>query len=194
MQHNIATYNQDSISNPDLSGMFRLRHEVFAQRLGWEVQSSQSMERDAYDDLPQVSYVLAKAPDGRIDACWRMLPTIGPYMLRDTFGQLLHGLPAPEAADCWELSRFAVATDRTQAGHIGFGPLAMGLMSEAALFAKQHGIERYVTVTTPAIERMLKHQGLHIHRLGPPVRVGVAMALACMIEVDEVTLSAVEFF
>lgn len=194
MQHNIATYNQDSISNPDLSGMFRLRHEVFAQRLGWEVQSSQSMERDAYDDLPQVSYVLAKAPDGRIDACWRMLPTIGPYMLRDTFGQLLHGLPAPEAADCWELSRFAVATDRTQAGRIGFGPLAMGLMREAALFAKQHGIERYVTVTTPAIERMLKHQGLHIHRLGPPVRVGVAMALACMIEVDEVTLSAVEFF
>ncbi len=40
---------------------------------------------------------------------WRLLPTTGPYMLRDVFPQLLHGVAAPAAADTWEISRFAVS-------------------------------------------------------------------------------------
>jgi acyl homoserine lactone synthase len=31
--------------------MFRLRKRVFADRLGWDVQISQGMERDRFDDL-----------------------------------------------------------------------------------------------------------------------------------------------
>lgn len=64
-------------------------------------------------------------------------------------------------------------------------------MTEAARFAQENGIARYVTVTTAAIERMMKGLGLHIHRLGAPVRIGSVLTVACFIEVDEITLKAI---
>lgn len=114
-------------------------------------------------------------------------------MLRDTFPELLHGQTAPQAEDCWELSRFAVATSPSSTANGTFGPLSKALMVESANFAMARGINRYVTVTTPIMERMLKHQGLHIHRMGPAIKIGIAAAVACVIEIDEITLAAIDF-
>jgi len=133
------------------------------------------------------------ARHGSVDACWRLLPTTGPYMLRDTFPELLHGQPAPCSGNVWEMSRFAVATSRADTANGAFGPISKALMRESAAFAAEHGIERYVTVTTPVMERMLRQQGLHIHRMGPSIRIGIAAAVAVVIEVDHLTLDAVGY-
>lgn len=178
------------MSVAEAEGMYRLRYDTFYTRLGWEVNADNGMERDEYDG-PCSVYILGKTPQQRVDACWRLLPTLGPYMLKDTFPQLLYGQEAPQAHDVWEMSRFALATDRLETSAAGFGPLSVGLMAESARFALAHGIRRYVTVTTTAIERLLKRQGLHIHRFGPPIRIGIAMTVACIIEVDDITLQAV---
>ena len=191
MNHHVDIYSPARMNHQDLRAMFKLRYSVFHERLGWDVQTVDGLERDAFDDLPQVSYVLAKHPDGAIDACWRLLPTTGPYMLKDTFPELLHGQPAPVRPDCWELSRFAVATDRVGTSNASFGPMSMALMRQSAEFALAHHIVRYVTVTTPVMERMLRQQGLHIHRVGPALRIGVASAVAVVIEVDDITLAAI---
>jgi acyl homoserine lactone synthase len=193
MNHLVTTFDHSTIGVNDMHGMYKLRYEVFAKKLGWDVETVNEMEMDHYDDLPSVAYVLAKAPDGQVDACWRILPTTGPYMLRDTFPELLHGQQAPEADDCWELSRFAVATSPSSTANGTFGPLSKALMVESARFATARGINRYVTVTTPIMERMLKHQGLHIHRIGPAIKIGIAAAVACVIEVDQITLNAIDF-
>lgn len=193
MNHLVTTFDHSTLGVNDMLGMYKLRYEVFAKKLGWDVETVNEMEMDHYDDLPSVAYVLAKAPDGQVDACWRILPTTGPYMLRDTFPELLHGQQAPEADDCWELSRFAVATSPSSTANGTFGPLSKALMVESARFATARGINRYVTVTTPIMERMLKHQGLHIHRIGPAIKIGIAAAVACVIEVDEITLNAIDF-
>lgn len=190
MNHSIGAFTPNQLPPTDLDGMLRLRFEVFSERLGWEVQTSEGMERDSFDDLPRVAYVLAKSSIGTVDACWRILPTTGPYMLRDIFPELLHGQDSPASEDCWELSRFAVATNRATTNNAAFGPISIALMAESAAFAKVNGILRYVTVTTPAMERMLKNLKIHIHRIGPPIRIGVASAVACIIEVDDITLSA----
>ncbi len=198
MRHTLLTHALREMSEADRVGMFRLRHETFHDRLGWNVKVTQDgLEIDEFDEIERVQYIIARSPNMNIDACWRLLPTQGPNMLRDVFPQLLHGQPAPEAGDTWELSRFAVASDRvapheTAGTHqIGFGELSVALMRESARFAHQHGIARYVTVTTTAIERLLKRQGLNIHRLGPPIRIGSVMTVACFIEIDEVTLNAI---
>jgi acyl homoserine lactone synthase len=188
--HFVQTHRLQSMSPADAEGMFRLRYDTFHTRLGWDVSTDDGMERDAFDATSAV-YILGKTPDHRVDACWRLLPTVGPYMLKDTFPELLHGQPAPQALDVWEMSRFALATERVATSAEGFGPLSVSLMAEAARFAMAHGISRYVTVTTLAIERLLKRQGVHIHRLGPPVRIGIAMTVACVVEVDDTTLQAV---
>lgn len=191
MNYDIQISTSAQIDQSDLRAMFRLRYSVFHERLGWDVKSRDGMEQDEFDELPDVAYVLAKHPGGSVDACWRLLPTTGPYMLKDSFPQLLHGQPAPASDDCWELSRFAVATDRVGTANATFGEMPMALMRQSFLFALENGISRYVTVTTPVMERMLRHQGLHVHRMGPSIRMGVASAVALMVEVDHITLSAI---
>lgn len=197
MNHTVATHQLRELSDADRTGMFRLRYDTFFTRLGWDVQTHDGMETDDFDEVDRAHYIVAKSPLEAVAACWRLLPTQGPNMLRDVFPELLHGLPAPEATDVWELSRFAIdsgkVTGADNAGNhqIGFGQLSVALMTEAARFAREHGIARYVTVTTAAIERMMKGLGLHIHRLGAPVRIGSVLTVACFIEVDEVTLKAI---
>lgn len=181
----------------DRIGMHRLRYQTFHDRLGWDVKVTEDgQEIDEFDEVPQAHYIIARAPDQQVDACWRLLPTLGPNMLRDIFPQLLHGQPAPAAGDVWELSRFAVASDRLAADEcggtfqIGFGELSVALMAESTRFAQANGIARYVTVTTAAIERMLRKQGVNVHRLGPPIRIGQVLTVACFIEIDDITLKA----
>lgn len=195
--HTVVTGGLGDLTVSERDGMFRLRYEVFHERLGWQVQvTDDGKEIDQYDDLPSAHYIVARTPGDRVDACWRILPTLGPNMLRDVFPELLHGQPAPASADCWELSRFALATDRLagseDAGNpqIGFGELSVALMAESTRFAQAHGIARFVTVTTAAIERLLKKQGVNVHRLGPPVRIGGVLTVACFIEIDDITLRA----
>ena len=197
MEHQVFSHSLRDLSVKDREGMFRLRYDTFRVRLGWDVETTDDgLEIDQFDN-ENSSYILAKSPQEDINACWRLLPTLGPNMLRDVFPQLLAGQPAPAAADVWELSRFALATDRLSAAEqsgnyqLSFGPMSVALIAEAARFAKAHGIVRYVTVTTAAIERMLKKQGLHIHRLGPPMKIGNVLTVACFIEVDEISLRAV---
>lgn len=193
MDLSVSTCRPSTTQQARLDAMFRLRHEVFQEKLGWEVRSVNGMERDQFDDLEDVAYILGQGDAGEVDACWHILPTTGPYMLKDTFPELLHGLPAPQDDRTWELSRFAVATSRTATDNAAFGPISMALMLESARFAVEHGITRYVTVTTPPMERMLRQQGLHIHRIGPSLRLGVAVAVALVIEVDQQTLTAVGY-
>ena len=197
MNHTVATHPRAGLPDADRIGMFKLRYDTFHTRLGWDVRTCDGLEIDEFDENSQVHYILAKSDDGGVDACWRLLPSLGPNMLRDVFPQLLHGLPAPAASDVWELSRFAIDPTRVggadNAGNhqIGFGELSVALMREAAQFAKASGIARYVTVTTAAIERMMKGLGLHIHRLGPPIRIGSVLTVAIFIEVDDLTLKAI---
>lgn len=198
--HTINTLSLREMGEASRRNMHQLRAEVFAQRLGWDVHvTADGLEIDSFDALPGAKYILAQAEDGAVDACWRLLPTSGPYMLKDThpFPELLHGQPAPAAADVWELSRFAVASDRMAASdsagtfQFGFGEMSVALMREAALFAQANGIARYVTVTTAAIERIMKKLGLSVHRMGPPQRIGSVLTVACVIEVDAGTLRAI---
>jgi acyl homoserine lactone synthase len=196
MQHRVFTSTLGGLALADRNGMFRLRYEVFHERLGWNVETQDGLEVDQFDQLERAHYIVAQSPADGVDACWRILPTLGPNMLRDVFPQLLHGQPAPAAADVWELSRFALATDRLQASEnagnpqIGFGELSVRLMVEATRWAELNGVARFVTVTTTAIERLLKKQGVNVSRLGPHVRIGEVLTVACFIEIDDITRRA----
>ncbi len=83
----ISSANRERYSN-ELDQIFRLRHRVFKQRLDWDVASVDGRERDAFDDLDPV-YLFGRGPTGEVNATWRLLPTTGPNMLRDSFAHLL---------------------------------------------------------------------------------------------------------
>lgn len=166
----------------DLWDMHKLRAKVFKDRMGWDVPIMSGMEIDGYDAI-EPHYMMMKEPGGMLRGCWRILPTQGPYMLKDSFPELLHGQTAPEHPKIWELSRFAIETEGRHS--FGFSELAMESIEKIISYGHRMGIEHYVTVTTTAIERLLRRAGVVTARFGPPIRIGVENAVALYVDIEK---------
>ena len=165
-----------------LDSMYRLRSEVFHHRLGWEVRVEQGREHDWFDLIGP--YYLVAHQDGLdVLGCCRLLPTLGPNMLRDIFPFLLDDDPVPAAENIWEVSRFAIS-HRCSQGGFGFSEVPISILAEMILFASRQHIVSLVGVTSAPVERMLKRMGLQIERLGKPQRIGQVMSLAFQIPVN----------
>lgn len=187
MNAKITIDKQCSFDFDALAQMYRLRARIFGERMGWEVAVLSGMEIDEYD-TQSPHYMLLRDDADDVCGCWRLLPTQGRYMLRDTFGRLLHGQDAPASPRIWELSRFAIVSpERTG---FGFGELALEAMRAVVAFADRRGITSYVTVTTTAIERLLVRARIATRRFGPPMRIGNVNAVALSIDLGEQTHEA----
>jgi acyl homoserine lactone synthase len=174
------------MSTADTERMHRLRFRMFRERLGWDVACEDGQEKDSFDAL-QPLYVLAKE-GASVVGCWRLLPTTGPNMLRDTFPELLGGACAPEGERIWELSRFAVDTSSASThGSFGLSIVPIVMMRDAVIYARSQGVETFVTVTTVAIERLLRQIGLKPRRLGPVLDIGVERTVALAFDTDATT-------
>src|SRR5260221_1119479 len=101
-----------------LIAMHQLRYRVFKERLDWEVHTSGDMEVDSFDAL-HPAYLVQVATDGRLQGFVRLLPSVGPTMLNETFPVLLACQTAPSRFSIWESSRFAlvIATDAPKGKH-----------------------------------------------------------------------------
>lgn len=192
MQASIIDMNDSQASHGSaLDGMFRLRHEVFKQRLNWDVGSSAGKERDDFDDLEPV-YIVCEE-EGEVLGSWRLLPTTGPYMLKNVFPELLHGEQAPEHENIWEISRFAVS--KRVAGNDSLGTIRSvtnTLLDELFTFAARRKIERIVAVSDVRFERILKRAGLLTTRYGVPLQIGVTKAVAGYADVNELNRKRLE--
>jgi acyl homoserine lactone synthase len=186
----IARRGDSRLDDSTLRAMFRLRHAIFHDRLGWDVTSDDGMEHDEFDEINPV-YMIVKDDDQHVVGCWRLLPTTGPYMLKDVFPQLLAGQPAPMQPDVWELSRFAMLCDKSECAGFDWSETPRRMMQFVVRYAQENGIHRYVTVTSAAVERLLRKLGVNISRLGPPIRIGKVLTLACAVEIDQITELAV---
>ena len=187
MSHLIKIASRKEFTSRELWEMHRLRAKVFNDRMGWEVPILSGMEIDGYDALDPY-YMMIREPEKGLRGCWRALPTEGPYMLKDTFPELLYGQTAPSDPKIWELSRFAVDADGPQG--FGFSELTLDSLREIVNFGDKMGIEHYVTVTTTSIERMMRRAGFAVTRFGPPMRIGVENAVAVDFDIGEQTHEA----
>jgi acyl homoserine lactone synthase len=170
-----------------LHGMFTLRHKVFFEKLGWDVTSNQGMEQDHFDDLNPL-YMIARHQDQYVEGCWRFLPTTGPYMLKDTFPQLLRGEDAPHDSNIWELSRFAVSPVESRSNdQIVVNDITMTMLQKAVIFAEENQVTRYATVISVAMERLLKRIGIPLTRFGDQKaqKIGKVLSVACWIDINE---------
>jgi acyl homoserine lactone synthase len=177
----------DAGASGKLEGMFKLRHEVFKDRLAWDVGVTQGRERDRFDDLDPV-YIVCE-DGGEVLGSWRLLPTTGPYMLRNVFPELLYGQPAPSAPDVWEISRFAVS--KRVVGNDSLGTIKQVtnlLLEQLFTFASRRDINRIVAVADVRFERILKRAGLLTQRYGAPMQVGVTTAVSGYADVTELNL------
>ena len=159
--------------------IFRLRKRVFHDSLKWDVRITGDQEHDEYDEANPL-YVTSISPlNGKIRGALRLLPTLGPNMLADTFPQLLDGRPAIASPAVWESSRFCIdpvlAQDRSN-NQVTMA--AAELMCGVGELGLESGIERIITVTDVFLERMFRRMGCPGERIGKPKRIGSVIAVA----------------
>lgn len=164
------------------------RHKIFIERLGWQLPVEKGLERDQFDHADTL-YVVAREENGGICGCARLLPTTEPYLLSEVFPHLLDGAPIPNAADVWELSRFAAASIDPDS-MVDAARNTRNLLAAAVKGAAEQGAKRLITVSPLGIERLLHRMGVHAHRAGPPSLADGKPIFACWIEIDEQTLNA----
>jgi acyl homoserine lactone synthase len=167
------------------------RHQVFVERLGWHLPcTGEHYERDQYDREDTV-YVVARDESGAVCGCARLLPTTRPYLLKDLFGFLLAvDMSAPEAPDVWELSRFAadlrVSALADESDVWSVRPMLASVVECAANL----GARQLIGVTFLSMERLFRRIGVHAHRAGPAQRIDGRLVVACWIDIDRDTLTA----
>ncbi|WP_259779565.1 acyl-homoserine-lactone synthase [Aestuariispira ectoiniformans] len=177
----------NSSDSKRIQSVYRLRHRVFKERLDWEVNSTNNMEFDEFDH--NNAYHLTKlSPQGEAIGCARIMPTNGPYMLKDVFGFLLPSKP-PAENDLWEISRFAVDTKQILTnGYLS--SLTTELLIGLVIIALNLDLSAYVAVVDLRMERIVNRTGWRTERLGKPMKVGSTTAVAIKLPTEESILRA----
>ncbi|MFB9267623.1 acyl-homoserine-lactone synthase [Bradyrhizobium erythrophlei] len=167
-----------------LASMYKLRYRVFKQRLDWRVRTSGDMEIDDFDAL-HPAYLVQTSVEGHVQGSVRLLPTMGPTMVRDTFPMLLGGNPAPADPLVWESSRFAidVAPDGPKREH-GLLKATYELFAGMIEFGLSRRLDNIVTATDVRMERILRRAGWPLGRISPPCSIGNTLAVAGHLEVS----------
>src|SRR3546814_12561947 len=109
-----------------------------------------------------------------------MLPTTGPYMLRDVFPQLLDGLPPPCGPRIWEGSRFAVDCDYdgSKTSLAALNRTTAETFCAVVELSLALGAEEVVTVYDARIARLLRALGVTTTWRSTPLQRGSPLAMA----------------
>lgn len=174
--------------------MFQLRRKVFKDRLKWDIRCTDDQDIDYFDCLGPV-YGLYFGDDGRLEGSWRLLPTTGPYMIRDVFPVLLDGRPAPCDSQVWEVSRFSMLpVERDYDSLAANYRIASGLLMALLEFGLTAGHRQIVSASDVRFERVLKRTGAIAQRLGGVHRIGTVASVAGWIDVAHEHLARVAEF
>ncbi len=141
-----------------------LRHEVFRNRLNWRVSSRRNTETDRHD--PAALHAGILTADRMVGYC-RALPTTLPYLISESFPDLLR--PLPRSADLIELSRFAVAPEL---GLRRRHEVARETALAGIHLTHGYGAEDALALVEPWLERLLARLSFPIRRLVEPTVVG----------------------
>jgi acyl homoserine lactone synthase len=145
------------------ASMHRLRHKIFIEERSWplgEISSLCGMERDDFD-IPSARYIVRVNGKGDVDACMRLLPTSGPYLLGMKFGDLIQKIAKPNSPRIWEMSRFCA--DRNAPANVP-GQLMAAMLE----FGLANGVTNYVSVSDVRMEPALRRCGSVFSRMGEP--------------------------
>jgi acyl homoserine lactone synthase len=190
----IIAINGSEIENrPRLTdAMFRLRAEVFSERLGWDVKVEDGQEIDDFDRKANPLYLLSVDDYGRLRGSLRLLPTTGPNMLRDVFHELLPDGERIESPLIWESTRFCVtkaagAEITSKRLNRTTGELLAGIVE----IGQMAGLISVVSVYDAIMKRVLSTAGCPADIVGVPRRIGKAMTYAGLFAIDDDMLNRI---
>lgn len=141
-------------------GVFR--HKVFVERLHWEIPGVHQDATSEWDEFNGANtvHLVALSGGGEVCGCARLMPTTGPYLLRNVFPELAGPCPLPSSPSVWEMSRFAGSglPDRRTGSTSG-----MSLFPYAMALALSFGATRVIGVVSRPVARLYRRFGLELH-------------------------------
>jgi acyl-homoserine lactone synthase len=147
-----------------LEDMFRLRHRIFVEKMGWEaLRKPDGIEKDQFD-TPEAVYLILQDDDGHVIGSHRLLPTLKPHLFSELFPEMcnVHGIK--RGANVYELNRTCVDEDRLDPKKQEWArqQIIAGLVE----FSHRAGIG-HVTILTP-LEVMFRYMlmGIEVKPLG----------------------------
>lgn len=159
--------------------IYAVRYRIFCEKKEWVERNHKKLEKDEFD-TDNAIYVIYINPEGEVLGGYRLLPTTGPYMLKDVFPHLLGEHEAPEHPDIYEISRFGIDLDpkAEKCPHHNISTITTSLLLTLFKYAKAKQIQSIVGVTDIVMERLMRRAGLAINRFSEPYPMGNCHAVA----------------
>ncbi len=171
--------------------MHLIRAKVFRDRLGWDVQVEDGREVDRFDGENPL-YILSVDDRGRVEGSLRLLPTIGPNMLRDVFPSLLGPEETVESATIWESSRFSLDPDRPmEVTSRKLNRVTTELLCAIVEVGLAVGLSFVVSVFDARMVRIFRAAQCPADMIGAPQKIGKVMTYAGLFDISEEAWGAI---
>ena len=156
--------------NNEKEAAYRLRHQVFAEELGWVPRSASGMEIDQYDS----NCVLVGLFAGRkLIACLRILLPFQKFMLEKEFKTILGEHDIMKTRETIEVTRFCVAEEVRKSlvvTRYGNFPVVMALEKAFYNWCRDNGMDDVYMVVSKNFFRLLNLLGMPCKALAPAVQ------------------------
>jgi N-acyl-L-homoserine lactone synthetase len=151
-------------TRPELADQFQeFRHQLFIERLGWRLASSNRREADQFDTREAVYCILVDR-EGILGG-FRALQCSTPYLAQQVFPTLATTRPYPNNRHYWEISRFGVRDKQSEAVQLTYAVMLR--------FGQVRRATALVALVDLYHERLLRMLRIPTRRYGPPQIVGI---------------------
>lgn len=135
---------------------FRIRKQIFADQLKWDVAIHNDMEIDRFDDMNAI-YILSLDHNGDVAGGLRQMWSDGPTLTRDVFLDMIENPQAVFGPDVWETTRFAIRpADKDIRFTSGVNRVAVELCAASLETGMQYGIRKHIAVCEERVIRLTR--------------------------------------
>ncbi len=148
---------------------YHLRHQIFAEELGWVASNDTNKEIDLYD---RRCIQLGIFASNRLIACLRIHFSPDQFMLENEFKAVLGGHTIKKSPQTIEVTRFCIAHDvrKSQVStEYGIFPIVMALEKVFYNWCRNNGKDIVYMVVSKHFFRLLNLLGMPCTAIAPPV-------------------------
>lgn len=171
-----------------LEDMFRLRHQVFVEEMGWELPLARNGRETDQFDTARTIYLVYRDEDGEVAGSMRLIPSVLPHVLGDVFPELCSG-PVPRGPAIFESSRSCISRKARRKDPKGmiWGALSCGMIEYAML----RELDFITAVMDRRMVEMARVANWHLSPLGPERQIAGGGVVAVTMPIDTHALDTV---
>lgn len=181
----IVTAENEHRYRDEMEQVFRLRHKVFVEELGWtNLARPDGREIDQFDTKHAVHMLYIE--DKQVLGYQRMLPSTRPHLLSDVMPELCE-VERPVGPHIWECTRHCVAPGHRDRGRFA-SPIANILLSGIVEWGLANGVTTAIIEIDPRLLLRLVQLHFRMQPLGLPKKIGNQDVVAVTATFDQRTL------